>query len=276
MAEPNITEEVHFEMLEKKADGSFKAKYPKIKSKSGVTFDEHLAENAILIPKSGSTANAILLDIVLTDKKKGSFRASADNTGNMTINGKAFKKDISTQLAAGKIKSGKVYDFYYDLAADSVFILAKASGTAVAEDVLAGKTFSNDDSTDLVGMYVPILPKLAAGEGLIYSDTVEKKTSSTNYVKVAEVKILSAGIIRVKFSLSNEVGYTTYGRVYKNGVAIGAERSVRSSAYTIFTEDFTVSKNDLIQIYIKSTQYNARVNLFSVGIDVSTIVTKIL
>lgn len=38
----NITEEVHFEMLEKKADGSFKAKYPKVKSKSGVTFDEHL------------------------------------------------------------------------------------------------------------------------------------------------------------------------------------------------------------------------------------------
>ncbi len=44
MADPNISEEVHFEMLEKKADGTFKAKYPKVKSKSGVTFDEHLAE----------------------------------------------------------------------------------------------------------------------------------------------------------------------------------------------------------------------------------------
>ncbi len=46
MADPNITEEVHFEMLEKKSDGTFKAKYPKVKSKSGVTFDEHLAEIA--------------------------------------------------------------------------------------------------------------------------------------------------------------------------------------------------------------------------------------
>ena len=45
MADPNITEEVHFEMLEKKSDGSFKAKYPKVKSKSGITFDEHLAES---------------------------------------------------------------------------------------------------------------------------------------------------------------------------------------------------------------------------------------
>ena len=45
MADPNITEEVHFEMLEKKSDGTFKAKYPRVKSKSGVTFDEHLADD---------------------------------------------------------------------------------------------------------------------------------------------------------------------------------------------------------------------------------------
>lgn len=38
----NISEEKWIEMLEKKADGSYIAKYPKIKSKSGVTFDELL------------------------------------------------------------------------------------------------------------------------------------------------------------------------------------------------------------------------------------------
>lgn len=41
----NISEEKWIEMLEKKADGSYIAKYPKVKSKSGITFDEHLAEN---------------------------------------------------------------------------------------------------------------------------------------------------------------------------------------------------------------------------------------
>lgn len=39
----NISEEKWIEMLEKKADGSYIVKYPKIKSKSGVTFDELLA-----------------------------------------------------------------------------------------------------------------------------------------------------------------------------------------------------------------------------------------
>ena len=41
----NVTEEKWIEMLEKKADGNYVAKYPKVKSKSGVTFDEHLADN---------------------------------------------------------------------------------------------------------------------------------------------------------------------------------------------------------------------------------------
>ena len=45
---PNITEEKWIEMLEKKADGTYIAKYPKVKSKSGVTFDEHLADYATL------------------------------------------------------------------------------------------------------------------------------------------------------------------------------------------------------------------------------------
>lgn len=102
-------------------------------------------ETSILTPKSGSTANAIVLDMTLTDKKKGSFLATSANTGNMTINGKAFKKDALTQIPASGVKAGKVYDFYYDQVSDSVFILAKASGNATPSDVLSGKTYSNDD-----------------------------------------------------------------------------------------------------------------------------------
>ena len=46
----NVTEEKWIEMLEKKADGTYIAKYPKVKSKSGITFDEHLADD-MHIPK---------------------------------------------------------------------------------------------------------------------------------------------------------------------------------------------------------------------------------
>ncbi len=46
----NVTEEKWIEMLEKKSDGNYIVKYPKVKSKSGVTFDEHLADD-MHIPK---------------------------------------------------------------------------------------------------------------------------------------------------------------------------------------------------------------------------------
>lgn len=42
----NISQNVNIEMLEKLPDGTYKRKYPKTRSDTGVTFDEHLAEKA--------------------------------------------------------------------------------------------------------------------------------------------------------------------------------------------------------------------------------------
>lgn len=129
-------------------------------------FDAHKAETAVLIPQGGSTANAILLNIVLTDKKKGTFRASANNTGNMTINGKPFKKDATTEIPVDGVKANKVYDFYFDQTNDCVFILAKASGNAQPSDVLAGKTFSNDDGE-----------QIGAGDPNLIAENIKKGVS---------------------------------------------------------------------------------------------------
>ncbi|MGM0971694.1 MAG: pyocin knob domain-containing protein [Bacillota bacterium] len=113
----------------------------------------HQAEDAIHV--AGGTANAIAIstsqNYAYTQHKRLSFKAVTDNTGNVTIDvdGKgampALKFD-GTQLAAGSIKAGKVYDFYYDTAnGGRFFLIAKASGNATAGDVLAGKTASGDD-----------------------------------------------------------------------------------------------------------------------------------
>lgn len=116
-------------------------------------FDENasqLAETTTILTATG-TANAITLNVTLQDKKKYSFKAIANSTGAVTINGKPLKKSDGTQIGSGGIKSGKVYDFYYDATANSVFNLAKADGNATVADVLAGKTFSNGDEAGLTG-----------------------------------------------------------------------------------------------------------------------------
>jgi len=78
-------------------------------------------------------------------------------------------------------------------------------------------------------------------------------TAIGSYGKVLEAKMLYGGVITVNFALLvNQEGgnNATYARIYKNGVAVGTARS-RSSIGTseIYTENITVSPNDLVQIY---------------------------
>lgn len=84
----NISEEKWIEMLEKKADGSYIAKYPKVKSKSGVTFDEHLADKAN--PHSTNKTHVGLSNV--------------DNVKQMPISGgvlENYREKLTTVSASG-------------------------------------------------------------------------------------------------------------------------------------------------------------------------------
>jgi hypothetical protein len=119
----------------------------------------HLAESAI--QAASGSANAITIttggNFQYTQGKRIAFKASANNTGNVTLNvdGKGAKpllKLDGSQIPSGGIKSGKVYEAYYDTASGGrFFLLARAEGNAVADKVLAGYTFSNDDDTGIPG-----------------------------------------------------------------------------------------------------------------------------
>ena len=82
------------------------------------------------------------------------------NTGTSTLNvngkgAKTIKKPNGNNLVSGNLKAGSVYTVRYN---GTNFILqgSDSSGNATPGDVTAGKTFSNDDDTDLVGT-LPIL-----------------------------------------------------------------------------------------------------------------------
>ncbi|WP_238915111.1 hypothetical protein [Clostridium sp. YIM B02555] len=100
---------------------------------------------------AGGTANVITLSMQpLTDGYSKTFIASANNAGAATkINGKPLYKPNTT--VAPNLISGKAYTIWYNKAGDCFFIKASAEGDAVAANVLAGKKFSNDNDTGLVG-----------------------------------------------------------------------------------------------------------------------------
>jgi len=78
------------------------------------------------------------------------------------------------------------------------------------------------------------------------------------YTKIKEIKASVSGTLRIVFSLCVPTG-TGYGKIYKNGSAVGTERTLSGSTtdiYSKFTEDIAVARGDLIQLYIKNSGSN--------------------
>lgn len=107
--------------------------------------------NAAKFEKAGGTATAIALTgIILEDGTSKTFIVSFDNDGaQTTINDKGLYKP-GTETAPNLI-AGKAATVWYDQKNDCFFIKASAEGTAVADNVLAGKTFSNEYDSNISG-----------------------------------------------------------------------------------------------------------------------------
>jgi hypothetical protein len=80
----------------------------------------------------------------------------------------------------------------------------------------------------------------------------ERGESGTTYIKWKEYTIRKPGTYRVSFGLKTAIeGYTVYGRVYKNNVAYGTERTTTFDVYTTFSENLSFATGDKCQLYLK-------------------------
>lgn len=86
----------------------------------------------------------------LSDPQEGKIYNVKITENTSTINEKAVYKEGTSESVT--LKAGKVATVYYQ--GGSFFYKANASGDALAEHVLAGKTFSNSDDTDITGTMV--------------------------------------------------------------------------------------------------------------------------
>jgi hypothetical protein len=242
--------------------------------------------DSVTFDTAGGTGTAITLTTqTLTNGYSKTFIASAGNSGAATtINNIPLYKPNST--TAPVIVAGKAYTVWYDSSVPCFFLKASATGTATAAQVLAGATFSNDNETDLAGAipslaaatYTPsaVDRTIAAGQYLSgaqtitaatiasvqleagniewYTESETMNTASTTFAMVKEIQLINGGgTIRVSFDLhSPGTGIAAYGRIYKNGVAIGTLRSVSAYTSVTYAEDFTFDDGDYIQLYLKA------------------------
>ena len=98
----------------------------------------------------------------------------------------------------------------------------------------------------------------------VTDDTAETTTSPHNVYQLKKEFTLpgdfpSNTTLRIQFQItSTNAGYTTYARIYKNGAAVGTERSTTSGEYVSYDEDITGwSAGDKIQLYIRCSADSA-------------------
>ncbi|MDN5318003.1 MAG: hypothetical protein PWR08_2128, partial [Thermoanaerobacterium sp.] len=117
------------------------------------------------------------------------------------------------------------------------------AGSGLDADLWRGKSFLD------VGF------EYQAGNNIVvYNDSDSVSTPATSYTEKKACIIGRGGTVRISFTLDSLSSSTTvYGRIYKNGVAVGTERSTTSTKPVVFTEDIAVSQNDRISLYLRTS-----------------------
>ena len=96
-------------------------------------------------------------------------------------------------------------------------------------------------------------PTAAGTEIYLARAETERATNVSSYTKIKETAALTrGGAVTVSFvGKCTELG-DCHAKVYKNGSAVGTERTL-SSSETTFSENFTAAIGDVFQVYAKSS-----------------------
>ncbi|NLK87717.1 MAG: hypothetical protein GX279_09530 [Clostridiaceae bacterium] len=155
--------------------------------------------------KAAGTATAITLaEAILSDGCSKTFIAKSNNNGSSTtINGKPLYKPGTT--SAPSLVTDKAYTVWFDESGDCFFLKASAEGTAVAEHVLAGTTFSNDNDTGIVGSMTDNGP--ASSETINLTSHTQEYTIAKGYHSgLRKIKAVISGLIASVIKAGTNVG----------------------------------------------------------------------
>ncbi len=223
---------------------------------SGLTIDNTDGDERLLLPLLSTAECTTVLNAegeVAFDETTHQMK-EYDGTAVRVVISEADVDDTPANgVTTYPISSNWAYDHLYTLTTAGDIGYATGAGNWSRLGIgLAGQVLKTN-----VGATAP---EWAAGIGytevvavtdtLRNSNDTEKSTAAAAYTKIKEILLNeNLGACRIKFDLKG-MGATGYAKIYKNGVAIGTERTDVAESYTTFSEDFaTFLSGDLIQIY---------------------------
>lgn len=137
------------------------------------------------------------------------------------------------------------------------------SGTPTAPTAVAGANTTQVATTAFVMNVISAPFVFTAGSRLEAFASGATSYAST-YTKICEIQVAGTGVVTTSMVVASAAGSSTaYGRIYKNGIAVGTARSVATGSAT-FTENINVADGDLIQAYGYGTNINTD-NIFNIS-----------
>ena len=131
-------------------------------------------------------------------------------------------------------------------------VLSRIAGGASAASLFLRMNSAGTKATWVDIPQQSILVPIAGSNIIIASADTERDTNSYSYTKLKDIDVLVTGTVSVYFELKKSIGVgLSYGRIYKNGIAVGTERSASSSEYVSYSEDIAVTSGDNLQLYAK-------------------------
>lgn len=124
---------------------------------------------------------------------------------------------------------------------------------------------------------VSLTPDYAAGTILLASSDGVLTVSDASYTKRKSIKVPRSGTLTIKFTLTGSGGgNSTFGRIYRNGVAVGTERECTTSSQTEYSEDISGwNAQDEVQIYCRRDSVDGSLRNFRIYADQVTTETEV-
>ncbi len=88
-----------------------------------------------------------------------------------------------------------------------------------------------------------------AGDNLVSSGDTEVGANYSSYTKIKEFTVAQPGTYRFKWDMKISGGYTVYGKLYKNDITAGVEKSTTSATYATQSDDLAVVAGDKVELY---------------------------
>ncbi|MBS7527839.1 hypothetical protein KHM83_14235 [Fusibacter paucivorans] len=219
---------------------------------ASTAFVKAATDKAMTAMTAGGTSTALTLSntaySTLRDGMRFTFVAPAANNGAATtinlnsLGAKPLYKPATS--APPNLKAGNAYDVWYNSAGDCFFIKASAVGTATAANVLAGKTFSNDDDVELVGTMADRRgAEVYYGVDHIQNYEIDQNDSNSAFLKY---KAQASGYYEADSTIIKARVQNLIAKNIKSGVKVGHIDNASSNVIGTFTADATATSADII------------------------------